>query len=269
MGAELAGRVHLEGPEAVSLSEHAARNRSAWDRWSEEYVEPGRRNWASDEPHWGIWGIREAELQALGDLAGKDALEFGCGTAYWSAWLARRNARVVGLDNSPRQLETARGFQAEFGLRFPLLLGSAEKVDLPDASFDLVLSEYGASIWADPYRWLPEAARLLRPGGELVFLVNGTILMLCVPDEDDVPAGQELLRPYFGMHRFEWPGDDSVEFHLPYGEWIRLLRAHDLEVEDLLELRVPEGTPPSRYPFVTPEWARRWPSEEIWKARKR
>ena len=72
---------------------------------------------------------------------------------------------------------------------------------LPDASFDLVVSEYGASIWADPYRWIPEAARLLRPGGELVFLRNSTLVILCSPDED-VAAVETLQRPQFGMHRF-------------------------------------------------------------------
>jgi hypothetical protein len=100
-----------------------------------------------------------------------------------------------------------------------------------------------------------------------VFLVNGTILMLCVPDEDGIAADRTIKRDYFGMHRFEWPDDSSVEFHLPYGEWIRVLRANHLEVEDLIEIRPPEGAV-TRYPFCTIDWARRWPSEEVWVARK-
>ena len=98
--------------------------------------------------------------------------------------------------------------QARHGLEFPLVEASAEDVPLPDASFDLAISEYGASIWADPYLWIPEAARLLRPGGELVFLVNGTLSMLCSQDEE-IPPTDELRRPYFGMHRFEWADDES------------------------------------------------------------
>jgi SAM-dependent methyltransferase len=148
------------------------------------------------------------------------------------------------------------------------LLGNAEAVPIPDASFDFAISEYGASIWADPYRWIPEAARLLRPGGELTFLVNGVVLMLAVPDEEGVPATDRLLRPLFGMHRMEWPDTQEVEFHLPHGEWIRLLRANGFEVTDLIELQAPEGAT-TRYPFVTLDWARRWPSEEVWKARRR
>ena len=255
-------------PLGDDLPEHVRRNREAWDAWAVDYAEPGRRNWAADEPSWGIWGIPESEVGLLPDVRGLDAIELGCGTAYVSAWLARRGARVVGIDNSEAQLATARRLQAEFGLEFPLIHGNAESVPIPDGSFDLAISEYGASIWADPYSWIPEAARLLRPGGRLIFLVNGTILMLCSPDEEDVPAGDHLLRPYFGMHRFEWSGDPSVDFHLGYGDWIRLLRASGLDVEDLVELRAPEGAT-TRYPYVTAEWANRWPSEEVWKARKR
>jgi hypothetical protein len=63
----------------------------------------------------------------------------------------------------------------------------------------------------------PEASRLLRPGGELVFLLSSLLFMLCTPDDEDLPAADRLLRSYFDMHRFEWPDDDSVEFHIPTG----------------------------------------------------
>jgi SAM-dependent methyltransferase len=254
------------------LTAHAALNEAAWTAYAPEYVAAAERNWAAAEPSWGIWSVAESDVQALAgiDLDGADTVELGCGTAYWSAWLARRGARPVGVDVTEAQLETARRLQAEHGLAFPLLRASAEDVPLPDAAFDLAFSEYGASIWCDPYRWIPEAARLLRPGGRLVFLVNGTILMLCVPDADDEAAGPTLLRDYFGLHRLEWPDDEppAVEFHLGYGDWIRLLRANGFEVENLIEVCPPAGAT-TRYPFVTLDWARRWPSEEVWVARKR
>jgi len=148
------------------------------------------------------------------------------------------------------------------------LHGNAEAIPYPDSSFDLAISEYGASLWADPHRWVPEAARILRPGGRLVFLVNSFLLMLCVAAEDGIPATDRLLRPAFGMHRVEWPGDPGVEFHLSHGDWIRLLRGSRFEVEDLAEVR-PDARASTRYPFVTLEWARQWPCEEVWKARKR
>jgi len=248
-------------------ADHLARNRAAWAAWAEEYVEPGRHAWAA-EPHWGVWQVPDADLGVLPDVQGRDVVELGCGTGYISSWLARRGARrVVGLDLSDGQLATARTLQGEFGLRFPLVRGNAEQTPFADGSFDVAVSEYGASIWCDPYRWIPEAARLLRPGGLLVFLVNGTVLMLCIPAAADGVVGTTLLRPYFDMHRLDWPDDPSVEFHLGYGDMIRLLRANRFTVEDLIEVRAPEGAT-TRYTYQSPEWARQWPSEEIWVARK-
>lgn len=249
--------------------DHVHRNRAAWDVDAAEYLEPGRQSWSAGEPRWGIWRVPEAQLPVLPDVNGLDVIELGCGTAYVSAWLARRGANVVGIDNSRVQLNNARGFQREFGLDFPLIHANAEAVPLADGAFDLAISEYGACLWCDPYRWIPEAARLLRPQGRLIFLTNSTLLMLCMTElETDGPAGDRLLRDYFGMHRFEWPDDPGVEFHLGYGDWIRLLRRNGFEVEDLLEVRPAEDAV-SRYPFVNLEWSRRWPCEEIWKARKR
>jgi SAM-dependent methyltransferase len=255
-------------PEPVT-PEHVLRNRAVWDRWAVGYAGPVLRNWSADEPSWGIWGIPEARARLLPpDLAGRDTVELGCGTGYVSAWLARRGARPVGLDNSAAQLATARRLQDQFGLRFPLVQASAEQAPLADAIFDLAISEYGASIWCDPHLWIPEAARLLRPGGQLIFLVNSVWLMLTIPDQDGQPATEQLRRPYFGMHRFEWPDDDSVEFHLGHGDMIRLLRSCGLEVEDLVELQPAPGAEPS-HPLATLDWARKWPSEEVWIARKR
>jgi SAM-dependent methyltransferase len=249
--------------------DHVLRNRSAWDEWAADYAGAGLRNWAAADPTWGVWAIPEAQAGVLpAGLAGLDTIELGCGTGYVSSWLARRGARPVGLDNSAAQLATARELQQRFGRRFPLIQASAERTPLADAAFDLAISEYGASIWCDPYAWIPEAARLLRPGGQLIFLVNSVLLMLTVPDEDDLPATERLQRPFFGMHRFEWPGDESVEFHLGHGDLIRLLRRCGFEIEDLIELR-PEPGATSSHPLATIEWARQWPSEEVWKARKR
>ncbi len=251
------------------LPEHVRRNRAMWDDWAKKFAAAGERAWAKNEPAWGIWQVPEVEVRMFPDeLDGKDVIELGCGTAYVSSWLARRGANVVGIDNSQAQLDTARRLQRQHGLDFPLIHGNAEKMDYPDASFDLAISEYGACLWCDPDVWIPEAARLLRPGGQLVFLTNSYLLSLCVPDEDGVAAGERMIRPAFGMHRVEYPNDPGVEFHLPHGDWIRLLRQSGFEVEDLVELR-PAADAKSEYPFVTLEWSRKWPCEEVWKAHKR
>jgi SAM-dependent methyltransferase len=246
----------------------AAKNRSLWTETNREHTnDSAPTNWALDEPNWGIWAIDESEVNVLGDVAGLDVCELGCGTAYFSAWLAKLGARPVGVDITPAQLETARRMMAETGIEFPLVEADAAETGLPDESFDLVVSEYGASIWVDPYRWIPEAARLLRPGGRLVFLRNSTLVILC--SDDDVPAKESLQRPLFGLHRIEWP-EGGVEFHLPHGEWIAVLRANGFEIERLVEIRAPaDAETHPYYAYVTAEWAKQWPCEEIWVARKR
>jgi SAM-dependent methyltransferase len=255
----------------MSSSEHpdyVQQNVAHWTRATAEYTDGSAASaWAKEEISWGVYGIPESQLNVLGDVRDLDVIELGCGTAYFSARLARRGARVVGVDPTPAQLETARRLQRETGIEFPLVEAIGEDVPLPNASFDLVHSEYGAAIWADPYLWIPEAARLLRPGGRLIFLRNSTLAVLCMTMAG---TGEQLVRPQRGLHRLDWGDTGEVEFHLGHGDWIDLLRAHALEVERLVELFAPaDAKTHSYYTYVTPEWARRWPAEEIWVARKR
>jgi SAM-dependent methyltransferase len=253
----------------TDLPEHVRTNREMWDKQAAQYVAAGERGWASNAPAWGIFQVPESGLHLLPeDLNGKDVIELGCGTAYVSSWLARRGARVVGIDNSAEQLATALRLQRRHGLDFELIHGNAEEVPKADASFDVAISEYGACLWADPDRWVPEAARLLRPGGQLIFLTNSYLMTLCMPPENDVAATDRLLRPGFGMGRIEWPSDPGVEFHLSHADWIALLRRSGFDIEALIDVR-PRADATTRYPFVTLEWARQWPCEEAWKARKR
>ena len=244
-------------------------NIAQWTKQNAEFTDPAaRRHWASEHIFWGVFSIPDDEVGVRGDVVGLDVVALGCGTAYFSAWLARRGARPVGVDPTPAQLATARRMQQETGIEFPIVEAAAENVPLPDASFDLALSEYGASLWAEPEKWLAEASRLLRPGGKLVFLTNSLLLYLCAPDVGVVT--EQLQRQQFGMYRIHWPGELGVEYHLPHGEWIRLLREHGFEVEGLHELRAHEdAVDPGYYDFVTVAGARRWPAEEIWVARRR
>lgn len=247
----------------MTLSEHAAKNRAFWDNWSDEYQAVNGPQLNTRPLAWGVWALPEDELHVLGDVAGKDILEFGCGAAQWCIFLAQRGARPVGIDNSARQLDHARRLMAEAGVHFPLVHGSAESVPLPDASFDIIFCDHGAMSWADPYRTVPEAARLLRPGGLLAFNMSCILWELCYNEATD--QTEECLRHYyFGAHR--WEDAKSVSFNLPYGEWIRLFRRHSLLVEDLIELRPPENAT-TTYGWDL-AWARRWPAENIWKVRK-
>jgi SAM-dependent methyltransferase len=257
----------MSSPDPTADS--VAANVAQWTKQNADYTEPSaRRHWESDHIFWGVFTIPETEIRCLPEVDGLDVVELGCGTAYFSAWLAKRGARPVGVDPTPAQLATARRLQAETGIEFPLVESAAESVPLPDASFDLALSEYGASLWADPLKWVPEAARLLRPGGALVFLTNSLLAYLCAPPVGTVT--EQLQRPQFGMGRIQWPGEKGIEYHLPHGAWIRLLRENGLAVEALHELRPhDEAVDPTYYDYVTVDWASRWPAEEIWVARKR
>jgi SAM-dependent methyltransferase len=250
------------------ISEDAKRNREDWTKANADYTDArASQKWAAEEITWGVFGIREDGLGSLGDVDGLDVVELGCGTAYVSAWLAKRGARPVGVDVTPAQLATARRCQQETGIEFPLVEASAEDVPLPSESFDLAVSEYGASIWCDPHRWIPEAHRLLRPGGRLWFLRNSTISLLCAPDEGK--PSETLRRPQRGMGRLEWPGEIGVEWQLPHMELFRVLRGTGFEVLDLIELYAHDDAEDHPYyDAFSAEWSRKWPAEEIWVAKK-
>lgn len=211
----------------------------------------------------GIWSTPESQVGVLpAGIGGLPVIELGCGTGYVSAWLARAGAHPVGIDVSKEQLATARQMQSEFGIDFPLLLGNAEATPYADDTFGMAISEYGASLWCDPYQWIPEAARILVPGGRLVFMRFSPLFALCATPNGS--PSTTLSRAQFGLTQMN--GGDHVEFVLPHGEMLRLLRSCGFIVEDLIEIQAPQ---PARREFgrVPADWARQWPSEEIWMAR--
>lgn len=254
----------------MTLEPDALANRAAWTLANAEYTD-GRAPdaWAETEITWGVFSIPESDVDVIGDVAGLDVIELGCGTAYFSAWLARRGARPVGVDPTPAQLDTARRMQSRFGLEFPLIEASAAAVPLPAASFDLALSEYGASLWCDPELWLAEASRLLRPGGKLIFMTNSVLVTLCFPDDDSV-ATTSLQRPQRTLGRIVWPSEEGVEFHPQHGQWIDMLHANGFDIVALRELYAPDSAVDHpHYQVATADWARSWPVEDVWVARKR
>lgn len=245
----------------------AAVNAELWRLVNQQYTDgQADEMWTRDEIGWGIFTIPESDIGVIGDVTGMDVVELGCGTAYFSAWLARRGARPVGVDVTAEQLATAARCQRTYGPVFPLVLADAAAVPLPDTSFDLVISEYGASLWCEPRAWIAEAARLLRPGGRLVFLTNSLLVTLCVP-ADEGPATDVLQRGQPDVRRIHW-SDGGVEFHPSHGELIEVLRGNGFGVEGLRELYAPpEATAHSYYQIAAPGWAQCWPVEDLWVAR--
>jgi SAM-dependent methyltransferase len=243
-----------------------ALNRALWAVMNERFTDAAAEAlWLRADTVWGLFAVPERDLGVLGPLHGLDVVELGCGTAYFSAWLARAGARPVGVDLSHEQLMTARRMQTQVGPVFPLVQADGERVPLAGGRYDLVVSEHGAGVWCDPELWLPEAARLLRPGGRLVFITNSLLSALCVPSEEGV-AGERLLRGQREAYQVSWPGG-GVEFHPSHGDWVRLLRGAGFVVDALHEIYAPpEGDDHAFYEIVSKDWATRWPAEELWVA---
>jgi SAM-dependent methyltransferase len=248
------------------LRPHERRNRESWNKESDEYEGIHAAALSGElAMAWGLWRLPESELHILGDVEDRDVLEYGCGAARWCSALAKAGARPVGLDLSARQLEHARRLQAETGVSFPLIEASAEDVPLPDSSFDIVFCDWGAMTFADPYRTVPEVARLLRPGGLFAFSTGTPIAAVCESVSED-RLTRALVNDYFGLHTIDW--GDYVNFQIPYGEWIRLFREAGLVVEDLIETRPEKGQTSTYRTDEENEWARHWPMENIWRVRK-
>ena len=266
-----------ELPNGAGYSEHVLRkelgqpghvdaNRETWDEDAANWVDRGRRSWAA-EPHWGEMAIAEAEVLVLPELEGRDVVELGCGTGYVSAWcLERGAASAVGVDNSIGQLRSAQALQREFDRPFPLVRANAERLPLADNCCDVAINEYGAGLWCDPNVWIPEAARVLRPGGSLVFLAWSTLMSMTAPDFDHERTSTELLRPHRDLHRVGFPDTDGVQFALSHGDWIALLTNNGFRIDRLVELYAPpaDAGGPDRYSYFDASWARQWPPEEIW-----
>jgi len=249
-------------------SEPVARNRAFWDGYSDTYQADHGPQLAVHGAAWGVWQIPEDDLRILGDVAGLDVLELGCGAAQWSIALAKRGARAIGLDLSLRQLEHAARLMDEADVDISLIHASAEAVPLPDASLDIIFCDHGAMVFADPHVTVPESARLLRDGGLLAFSMHTPIAEACWPAGSDGPV-ERLSNVYFGMHQVDLGDSDHAEFQLPYGEWIRLFGRNGFVVEDLVELQPSAAATSTYYDEPTREWARGWPLEHIWKVRRR
>ena len=249
-----------------SRASEIALNRALWAVMNERFTDgAAEAAWRRVEPVWGLFAVPERDLGVLGDVRGLDVAELACGTAYVSAWLARMGARPVAVDLSGEQLATARRLQERLGPVFPLVQGDAEHIPLASGSVDLVVSEHGAAAWCDPERWLPEAARILRPGGRLVFLTNSLLSALCVPAEEGV-AEERLLRGQREAYKVQWPGG-GVEFHPSHGDWVRLLRRSGFVVDALHEIFAPpDARDHAFYEIVSHDWATKWPAEEMWVA---
>ncbi|HSO94647.1 MAG TPA: class I SAM-dependent methyltransferase [Acidimicrobiia bacterium] len=244
-------------------SSYERRNRAFWDADADDYQAAHAADLAPHRaPAWGVWRVPESEVRALGPVADHDVLEYGCGAAQWSIALAHDGARPVGLDQSVAQLRHARRLQDEHGTPFPLVAASAVATPFTSEAFDLVFCDHGAMSFCDPQATIPEVARLVRPGGRFVFSKTTALVYLTFDWARD-RQDDRLHHDYFGMRLFD-SGEGTVDFQLPYGDMVRILRRHGFTLEDLVELQAPVDAATTYHEFVPADWARRWAAEEIW-----
>lgn len=253
-------------PRSPRASDHIRTNLALWERTHDGYDRRHRRSLGGRKARaWGFWRVPEDELGLLGEVEGRDVLELGCGAGRWSIALAREGARAVGLDLSAGQLGRAASLARRTPTRPAFVRGNAEHVPFRDGAFDVVFCDWGAMTFADPYRTVPECARLLRRGGVLAFSTSSPFRDLCHDPTTD-RIGRRLSRDYFGLHRLAYPHE--INFQLGYGEWIRLFRENGLSVDSLSETRPPSRRKSTYLSARESAWGRRWPLECIWKARR-
>ena len=198
----------------------------------------------------------------LGDTRGLDILELGCGAAQWSVALAALGANITGLDLSASQLRHARDASATL----PLVLASGEQLPIAPGAFDLVFCDHGAMSFCNPDVIVPEVARVLRPNGRLVFCATHPLLYLTYDAGKDRQT-RRLEMEYAQLGRMDL-GEGTIDWAPPPSGWIRTLRTHDFEVLDCIELIAGPSATTTYEDFAPAKWARKWPAEWIWSARR-
>src|SRR6266487_1956237 len=177
-------RVDRPGERVLGHSVTSNRaNRQLWNRISGAYQDDHDPRIGAAPRLWGMFSIPDQELNALGDVTSKRVLELGCGAGQWSRTLAGEGALVVGLDLSETQLAAAT--QAMGATRYPLVQGAAEQLPFAPSSFDVVFCDHGGLSWAPPHVVVPQAARVMRRSGRLVFNATSPWFTVCYDDEAD------------------------------------------------------------------------------------
>jgi len=230
---------------AAGPAESARANRLWWDTNADDYYAEHGAVLGDADLLWCPEGLREADAGLLGDVRGRDVLEVGCGAAQGARWLVGQGARVTAFDISMGQLAQARRLDERTGTRVPWLLqADAQALPLADASYDVVVSAFGAIPFvADSAGVVRECARVLRPGGRLVFSVTHPLRWV-FPD-DPGPAGLTVRQSYFDRTPYVEVDNAGravyVEHHRTLGDRIRELVAAGFVLDDVVEPEWPAG----------------------------
>ena len=242
---------------------HVRHNRDFWDADADAYQRAHGDALTQEPLAWGAYRVLESELRVLGDLTEGRVLELGCGAAQWSIALAEQGVDITALDVSSGQLVHARTGDP----KLLLVQASGEELPFASATFELVFCDHGAISFCDPDVIIPEVARILRPGGRLAFCATHPLLYLTFNDNKQQQT-KTLQFDYAQLGRMAL-GEGTIDWALPPGAWIRILNGAGFEVLDCVELCAREGATTTYTDYAPPKWARRWPAEWIWKARRR
>ena len=237
------GHVH-PARRTVSDAETQRANRRDWDAYADDYQAAHGEFLRDIGFVWCPEGVDEADAKVLGDVAGRDVLEVGCGAAQCARWLTVRGARAVGLDIAERQLQHARRIDDDAGVAVPTVAGTATALPFPASSFDVVFSASGARpCVAAAALAVAEAARVLRPGGRFAFSVTHPVRWT-MPD-DPTRAGLVVTCSYWDRTPYVEQDDAGrvtyVEHHRTLGDWVGLLAGEGFRIERLLEPEWPAG----------------------------
>jgi ubiquinone/menaquinone biosynthesis C-methylase UbiE len=107
-------------------------------------------------------------LDLLGPVRGLSVLDVGCGDGVLASALARRGARVTGLDTDPQMLAAAHHRAKSESIELRLVRGRAEALPFEGETFDRVVAVTVLCFVRETDRAISEIARILKPGGRLV-----------------------------------------------------------------------------------------------------
>jgi SAM-dependent methyltransferase len=183
-----------------------------------------------DERPWNALYERPATLGLLPEVGGKDILDAGCGPGWYADWLARQGARVVAVDCSPCMVRLA---DERLCGRARVVHGDVSNLRdlLPSGTFDVVLSSLVLHYLPDLTETFPEWARILRPGGRLVFSTHHPIHQASLLDPGYLCT--ELIEEEWG-----WLGEKMRYYRRPLRDLTEPLSAAGFVIE-----RITEPTP--------------------------